>query len=86
VIERRLLPENVRAVTFAKDQPPFLPLPAIVTERGTVLTTWKPTPEELIFLNNGASIFIALLNAVEDSGALKTAMIVTAGPVDISDR
>lgn len=38
--------ETARAVTFAKDQPPYDPLPALVYPDGTVLTEWTFTEEE----------------------------------------
>lgn len=46
-------PEGYAQVTFAKDQPEYLPLPAWVEREkpegwhGAVITRWRPTAEEL---------------------------------------
>jgi hypothetical protein len=32
---------------FAKNQPPYLPLPASVDEAGMVMTEWQPTAADL---------------------------------------
>jgi hypothetical protein len=50
------LPEGSRPVVFAKDQPQYRQLPAMVTPAGHVVTNWRPTTEELARLNAGDPI------------------------------
>lgn len=62
-------PEGFFKATFAKDQPEYIPLPALVESlpadkaremlpryHGAVITRWKPTPEELEKLLAGDDI------------------------------
>lgn len=39
--------EGMRAIVFAKDQPQYIPLPALYDQTGLVITEWEPTAEEL---------------------------------------
>lgn len=55
-----LLPEGTREVTFAKDQPPYRPLPALVTPDGIVISTWKLEPGELALLSAGAPLTLSV--------------------------
>lgn len=50
------LPEGSRSTVFAKDQPQYIPLPAMVTPDGGVITSWLPDQEELRRLNRGEPI------------------------------
>lgn len=63
------IPESVEGfvhVTFAKDQPEYLPLPALVEQRrpdgqgwrGAIITRWRPTAEELAQLLAGDDLFL----------------------------
>lgn len=45
-----------QSVTFAKDQPQYVPLPAKVFNQGLVLTEWKPDEAELARLMAGEAI------------------------------
>ena len=47
--------DGARSVVFAKDQPYDL-LPASVDARGTVMTEWEPTAEELARLMCGGRV------------------------------
>ncbi len=46
---------------FAKDQPQYLPLPALRTSEGRVVARWSPTPEEREMIAQGADLFLGLL-------------------------
>lgn len=47
--------EGVELV-FAKDQPPYLPLPAKVCADGRVITEWQRTEEERALIAQGENI------------------------------
>lgn len=51
-----------REITYAKDQPEYLPLPAIVMQgvEKEVLTRWELTNEEKIALLSGGQIYLSL--------------------------
>lgn len=51
-----LVDETARKVVFAKDQPEYLPLPAIVFDGGKVLTEWRFTEEERLRVSRGENI------------------------------
>lgn len=53
--------EGWRAVTFAKDQPEYVPLPAAVSPAGVVLTEWEPTAAELHALCTGGRVRLQVL-------------------------
>jgi hypothetical protein len=40
--------EGMKEVVFAKDQPQYLPLPAVICEDGTVISRWRLTLKERI--------------------------------------
>jgi hypothetical protein len=48
--------KRVRVVVFAKDQPQYLPLPALVFEDGKILTEWTLTEEERQRLIRGEAL------------------------------
>lgn len=48
--------EGTTLVTFAKDQPEYIPLPALVYPDGKVLTEWKPTEAERAAIAAGENI------------------------------
>ena len=50
-----------RFIVFAKDQPPYLPLPALVDLQGTVVTEWELTEEELHCLMVGGRVRLWML-------------------------
>jgi hypothetical protein len=54
-----LLPDDYRVAVFAKDQPEYIPLPALMTETSFV-TMWAPDKNELALLLNGAPVTITL--------------------------
>lgn len=45
-VEQLAVDDTARAVTFAKDQPEYSPLPALLYPDGKVLTEWTFTEEE----------------------------------------
>jgi hypothetical protein len=51
-----LVPEDAIKVTYAKNQPEYLPLEAILFKDGKMYTEWKPTEEELKLLLKGEHI------------------------------
>lgn len=53
-------PEGSRRVTYAKDQPQYLPLPAVVDPSGVVTTEWELTVEELETLMVGGRLRLHL--------------------------
>jgi hypothetical protein len=48
--------EGTRAVVFAKDQPEYIPLPALVFPDGKVLTEWAPSDTERAAIARGENI------------------------------
>jgi len=64
------IPETIEgylSTTFAKDQPEYLPLPALVeryneqqpeTWHGAIITRWRPTAEELAMLLAGDDLYL----------------------------
>lgn len=52
--------KGTRKVVYAKDQPEYLPLPALVTPDGRVTSRWKLEPHELVFIANGADVYLTL--------------------------
>jgi hypothetical protein len=64
-VEPTAIVEGMERVTFAKDQPEYIPLPAARGEDGIVLTEWELTPEEREAVANGANIrlFVSTINS-----------------------
>lgn len=54
-------PEGSRRVVYAKDQPEYIPLPAIVSPDGVVLTEWELSAEELHTLFVGGRLRLHVL-------------------------
>lgn len=48
--------EGSKLVIYAKDQPEYIPLPAMVNPEGLVMTEWEPSAEELERLLCGGRI------------------------------
>lgn len=48
--------EGAQRVVFAKDQPEYIPLPALVFPDGTILTEWQPSEEERAAIARGENI------------------------------
>lgn len=46
---------------FAKDQPPYIPLPAFRDDDGTVVTRWRLTFRERVRVLFGGSIWLSVL-------------------------
>lgn len=53
-------PQGWREVTYAKDQPEYLPLPSLKSEDGRVVSRWTLTVEERAKIAAGADIFLTL--------------------------
>lgn len=51
-----VVPDTATKVVYAKNQPEYLPLPAIRFPDGRMYTEWRPTEEELQQLINGEHI------------------------------
>lgn len=47
-------------IVFAKDQPQYIPLPALRNQRGIVTTRWKLTMLERLKVLFGGSIFLQI--------------------------
>ena len=54
--------EDLKAVVFGADQPEYLPLPAIVSKEGWILTEWKLSEAEIDLLKNGENIRLWIYN------------------------
>jgi len=53
--------ELLKLVTYAKNQPPYLPLPTRRTEYGEVVTCWKLTWRERFAALFGGKFYVTLL-------------------------
>ena len=62
-----MIPVNVRAdlpeVIFAKNQPPYLPLPAVQVgdEAGTIITRWRMTWRERIAAAWRGDVYLSIM-------------------------
>lgn len=78
-----------RRVVFAKDQPGYEPLPALVFRNGKVLTEWSLTPEEREAIARGANLrlWIWKFNQPLQPVALQvaTTYAVTRTDADVED-
>lgn len=54
------VPEGSRLLVFAKDQPEYISLPAVINSEGDVTTEWEPTAEELKRLLEGGRLKITV--------------------------
>jgi hypothetical protein len=52
---------NLPEVTYAKDQPDYIPLPVLRTPEGQVTSRWKFTDEERKAVADGADLFVSVL-------------------------
>lgn len=50
---------HVLETVFAKDQPEYLPLPAIVTDDGTVITRWKLSWRERLRVMFSGNLYLS---------------------------
>ncbi len=48
--------DEARHIVFAKDQPQYQPLPALIFTDGKVLTEWQPTEDERARIAAGENI------------------------------
>jgi hypothetical protein len=55
-VEPSVLHEGGVLITFAKDQPPYIPLPASVDAQGTVMVEYELTEEEREQIRGGARL------------------------------
>lgn len=55
-----LLPPGTCAVNIAEHQPQYQTLPSLRTPDGRVVSQWRPTPNDLILLNNGVPLTLVL--------------------------
>jgi hypothetical protein len=51
----------LEAVVYAKNQPPYLPLPVRRTEDGEVVSRWKPNWKARIAILFGADFYLTML-------------------------
>ena len=68
--------DGTNPITFAKNQPEYIPLPALVDQQGTVITEWELTEEEQERIFQGGHIRLTLMYAV--SGKMCPACKATA--------
>lgn len=68
--------EGAMLVTYAVNQPDYVPLPASVDGDGCVMTEWEPTAIELAALMNGARVRIWLTGTDVQNGRPFTPMRV----------
>lgn len=54
------MPHGTREAVFGKGQPQYIPLPALVTPDGRVVSVWEPNPGDLALLNAGAPITLTV--------------------------
>lgn len=59
-IPLNLLPAGSAAIVFGRDQPEYLPLPAVVTPLRQVITRWTPSREERLAILEGKDIFVSI--------------------------
>jgi hypothetical protein len=52
--------DGTRKVVYAKDQPEYLPLPALVTPDGRVTSRWKLEPNDLLLIQNGVDVYLTI--------------------------
>lgn len=52
---------GISEITYAKDQPGYIPLPALRFDDGLVVTRWDLTWKERLILLFGGSVFLGLL-------------------------
>lgn len=81
--EMFLLPEGTRPVVFAKNQQPYLELPALVTPDGKVISQWQPTPGDLALLNQGVPVTLIVHHGELRPDNLLKPVTVTVGGVDL---
>jgi hypothetical protein len=79
--EQFLLPPGAEEVTYAEDQPQYLPLPVIKTLDGRVVCQWQPDANDLALLNNGAPITVMMLTCNRPLQPL----CVTVGGMDLRE-
>jgi hypothetical protein len=56
--------DGVQAVTFARDQPEYDPLPALLYPDGTVLTEWAFTDEERALIARGENLRLWIIKGL----------------------
>lgn len=71
-----VLPGGECEVTYAKDQPEYIPLPVFRTQRA-VLSRWRLTEQERQHLAGGGDLFICMMNF---GGPLQPVMPIAADP------
>ena len=57
-----LLPPGSKALVIAEHQDEYHNLPAIITQRGEVISRWSPTVEERAAIVRGEDIFVTILS------------------------
>jgi hypothetical protein len=58
--EMFLLPDDIREANYAELQDEYQTLPSLVTNDGRVVSQWMPDPNDLILLNNGVPVTLAI--------------------------
>lgn len=54
------IPEGWRPVVMAKDQPQYIPLPALRHDDGRILSRWTFTDEEREAIADGADLYLTV--------------------------
>lgn len=61
-VESGLAAEDATRVIFAKDQPEYMPLPALVFPDGKICTEWRLTEDERARIQTGENIRLWIWN------------------------
>lgn len=67
-------------VVYAKDQPEYIPLPALRDDDGTILTRWKLSWKERLQVLFGGSLWLTILT---HNHPLQPVKLSTECPVDL---
>jgi hypothetical protein len=75
-------PEGTRAIEVAADQPQFSTMTVFRTPDGRVVSQWKPTDEELLWLLNGTPVTLVLFTG----GGRQQPVQLFVGGADLRDE
>jgi hypothetical protein len=76
--ENAYSPVGTIKVVYAKDQPEYIPLPALRTPDGRVTSRWRLEPNDLLLIQNGVDIYLTMHTF---NGPLQPVQL-TVGPPD----
>ena len=73
----RELPEGVKAIVIAKDQPEYMPLAAVCLPGGEIATRWVMTEEERRLVAETGEIYLVVMTF---GGDLQPVMVMADAP------